>query len=243
MKKAILLLTGLALVIVAFALWLLSPYYGTTEAVQKVTALSSKAELYVFIGHSKALLKDTRLRLWAKQLASPFLVPERISDDLLVVHLKDGILSKYDLKGFGPFGAFFVYHGEVYWGRARLRGKTGPYTWKWEGSKFVPLSEAETALLDDTNLKDTNETTKVEGWTETYFNKGQMICQLQDRAIQIYQNNEPKSSGRQRMRVFLRDTGSTNAVETLIDVNWGYQQIGKAEYLHLKQHKGGSPEY
>ena len=240
MKALSLILTSaFALAILCFAIWLGSRWYGAIEVVQTASVLNSKDDLFVFINHDKAVLTETRFYLLAKQVTSVLSFPEHVSDDLLVVHLKDGKVSKYDLTDFGSGGSSFVYHGDIYWSRGHERGDTGPTKWKWDGSKFSALSEAEASLLDYNHIKDIDEAAKKEGWDEKKFTLGyrdpEVTVRLRNGEVKVY--GESVNGRNPRERVVLVQSGNPNAPETLIDIAKGYQAISKEDYLKLKEQK------
>jgi hypothetical protein len=247
--KALILIILVAggLAIAGLTIWLGSRWYGEIEVVQEVSVLNSKEELFVFINHNKAVLGERTIILLAKNLTSTFLFPEHVSDDLLVVHLKNGNVSKYDLKGFGSGGSPFVYQGNIYWMRGSERLNTEPTMWRWNGSKFVALSEAEASLLDYNHIKDIDKATKQEGWNQSSFNLGfrvpEMTVHLQNSEVKVYGESQLQVNGKSaRDRVLLVQSGKTNAPEMLIDIVKGYQGISKEEYLKLKEHKAVGEE-
>lgn len=240
MKSFPLVLTSaLGVVIIGSAFWLESRWYAVIDVVQTITVLNSRDDLFVFIEHDEAVLTDTRFRLLAKQVTSVPNIPEHVSDDLLVVRMKDGKLSKYDLKGFGSGGSSFVHHGDVYWSRGRERGDTGPTKWKWDGSKFPSLPEAEAALVDYNHLKNVDESTKNEGWNQASFKIGdreaEVTIRLRNENVKVYGESENGTSPRER--VFLVRSVNTNAPEILIDIVKGYREISKEQYFKLREHQ------
>jgi len=225
---------GLALIILIPALWLSSRYYGVIEAVQGVSVLHSESELFVFIGHTKSVLSDTRFRLYGKELTSRLLVPETIDDDLLVVHFKDNQSLKLQMKGVGHSGSPFVYKGQVYWyGGPELGHRR---TWKWNDYRFIELSEIEASSIYS-QIKYVSDATRGEGWRECSLRKGQMTCQLKNQTIKVYEQDGSMVDGSLHMRVFLHAVETTNAPETLIDLKWNYRTISREEYLRLKATK------
>ncbi len=242
--KALILIILVAggLAIAGLAIWLGTRWYGEIEVVQRISVLNSKEELFIFINHNKAVLAETRAKLLAKHLTSMFLFPEHVSDDMLVVHLKNGKVSKYELKGFGSGGTAFVHQGNIYWMRGSESLDTEPTIWRWNGSKFVALSEAEASLLDFHHIKDIDEITKQEGWNQNSFGLGDRVPEvtvhLQNADVKVYGESQLQVKGKStRDRVLLVQSGKTNVPEMVIDIAKGYQKISKEEYLKLEEQK------
>ena len=227
---------GLTLTFLAAAAWFGMRIYAviSTVNVSTVRALYTNDELFIFIGHGTSGLTGVRAKLWLEEATSVLHSPESITEDLLVVHVNDGRVSKYDLKGFDFGGSPFVTHGHVYWARGRSRGETGPNKWKWDGFNFLALSETEASLLDYDHVKDIDVATRAEGWAQTSFVGAQMTCKMQGNEIRIFAKREPISAGIERVQVSLVQPGKTNSAETLIDVEEGYRQISRDEYLRIK---------
>ena len=225
--------------LLASVLWCGTRWYGVIDSVQGVTILYSKDAMFAYISHGRSILTDRRWRLMAKSLASMLQFPEHVSEDLLVVHLEKGMLAKHDLRDFGFGGGPFVYHGEVYWGRGSERVGYGPTIWRWDGSQFIPLSDSEVSLFNAEKIKDVDATTRAEGWYAKAFkvswSKPEVTVQLLSGNFRIYAVVQPLANGRnERIRIMLKELGSSNAPETLIDVVEGYQKINREEYMLLK---------
>jgi hypothetical protein len=236
MKPAVLsFFIVLGLAILASAFWLGTRWYGVIDAIQGVNVLYSDNEIFVFVGHGKAVLAGARIRLIAEDLTSVLHIPDHVGDDLLVAHFKDGKLSTNDLKGFGYFGAPFAYQGQGYWylGISNI--------WKLDGSNVISLSMAETALLVG-QIKDIDTVTRAEGWDRNFFHtsweKPEAIIHLRSGDVKVYADVQPLANGRNyRVRVMLAQIGKTNPPETLIDIVEGYQKISKEKHLKLKAQK------
>jgi hypothetical protein len=248
MKTIILsILIILLLAVFGFAVWLGGRWYGVIDTIQGVTIFYSKSEMFVFIGHSKAVLADSRFKIIGKQLTSGLLIPNHVSDDMMAAHFKNGKTSTFDLKGIGYSGSAFVYRGDFYcyWGGELARNST----WKWNGSNFTMLSSNEVTALDhqiDQKFKYVSESTRAEGWNEKYFQAGWKepgaIIPLESGEVKVYADIHPMSHKRNdRARIMLVQSGNTNSPEMVIDVVEGYQGISKEEYLELKAQKNVQP--
>jgi hypothetical protein len=225
------LLTVLSLSILGSAIWLGTYAYRVTDAIQAVTVFYSKDEMLVFIGHSKAILAGRRIDIIRKQITSGLLVPEHVSDDLLVAHLKDGVISKNDLRGFGFFGTPLAHRGHAYWyvGVSNI--------WEVNDSNLVALSPTETSTLDG-RFNTIGESNRTEGWNKKNFQPGwknpEVIIPLQGEEVKVYADVNPIRNGQNhRVRIMVAQIGKTNMPETVIDIVEGYQKISKAEYSKL----------
>jgi hypothetical protein len=221
------------------AIWLGSRWYGAIDVVQTITVLSSKDDLFVFVNHNTAVLVDTRFDLLAKQVTSVLNFPEHVSDDLLVVEVRDGSVLKHDLKGFGSGGSAFVYKGDIYWSRGRERNDKGPIKWKWNGSRFAALNVTEASLLDYNHITDIDAATKKEGWNQYSLTSGyrdsEVTVPLRDGDVKVYVESEDGRNPRER--VLLVQNTNASVPQTLIDIPKGYRAIGKDEYFRLKDQK------
>jgi len=234
MKKGAILsvIMVLALAFGSFATWLGGHWYGVIDAIQGVTIFYSKNEMFIFIGHSKAVLEGRRLNLIMNEELSGLLFPDHVRDDLLVAHLKDGKLLKSDLKGFGYFGTPFACQGQAYW----YLGISNIY--RLHDSNVVPLSHDETSLLDS-QITSLGESSRAAGWKDKFFHVEasvpEVTVRMQSEEVRVYADVQALANGRnQRVRVMLARSGTTNATDTLIDVVQGYQRIKKEEYIKVK---------
>lgn len=226
------LVAGVCAFVVISVVWLDITIYGTIDAIESISTINSKDELFVYIGHTTAVLKGRRWQIALKEITSVPLIPEHVSDDLLVAHFRNGKLNKYDLKEFGYRGSAFVYQGHIYWGRGYLRGETGPIMWMWDETNFVPLSPSTTGLIDD-QVKNLFDSMHAEGWQECFLIHGRITCVLGSTEITINRVADSQD------QVFLTaiQNGKTNNVETLLDLKNGYRRISKNEYKQLIEKK------
>jgi hypothetical protein len=234
MRRSLAIATiGVCAFVTISVVWLNMTYYGTVNAIESISTINSKDELFVYISHGTSVLKERRWQILLKQKTSVLIIPEDLSDDLFVAHFRNGKLYKYDLKGFGYGGSAFVYQGHIYWGRGHLRGETGPTMWTWNETNFVPLSHSETEIIDE-HVKYLGDSMQAQGWQEGSLVHGQMTCAIGSTEITI---NRVAPDSQDQVFLTVIQNGKTNNLETLLDLKNGYQQISQNEYEQLMEKK------
>ena len=239
----IVLLSGAAVAIVGLAvvvyLQLSKALYGVNTFVDSyILVLSSKDEVFIFVGHGTSLMKGKRGSLYLDRLTYTAQFPEDEREDLLVARIKGSTTAVLDMQGFGYSGSPFVAHGNVYWGRGQARGDVGPSRWKWDGAKFSALSDIQAKELNE-QVADFDASTKAEGWSLASVRIGgvssQSVFHLSagDVAVVGEEFTDPDSSA--RLRVVVSRPGLAQDKKALIEVPVGYQETTKTNYLRLRE--------
>jgi len=243
-RTIIIILIAVSLVIVSAAAWLATQWYGVIEVVSDVAVIYNDREAFVFVSHEKSALAESRFMIIAKRMTSGLLVPEPVSDDLLVAHLSDGQLAKRDLVGFGLGGGPQSFRGQVYWGRGQEHpGQTR--TWRWNGTDLIPMSEADTDKLYS-QFKDIDDATHEAGYFATNFTPGyptpETTAHLREGDVKVYADVRPGFGGvPSQTRVFLMQSKGASSPEMLIAIPNGYQALSRKEYLKLKVEREVKP--
>jgi len=197
-----------------------------------VNVLSSTNEAFIFIGRSTTGESGSGVGILLKTLLTiyPHTVDER--DDLIVIHIKEGQISKSDLRNFGYSGSAFPFHGVIYFMRGGQQAEW-PLLWKWNGTGFTKV-EKTAALQIANSFSFTDAIIKAEGWKEARarFDRGEtaIAFPLESGQCIVTLNQEVKNEEIIKT-VRVRGEGYSIHEETLTRVEAKSRKVSKSEYF------------
>jgi hypothetical protein len=163
--------------------------------------------------------------------------PEKLHEDLIVIHVKGENIERYCLKDFGSGGGAFPLEGTLYFSRGG-DAKDWPYVWRWSGTNFIRVSRAKAVDIlnqfppDGSLPHSVSEQIQREGWEEEpwlSFYEGKetrYTMDLQSQSLTIV-----TSRSRQGETVILEGGNGARLAETLSRTSaGGYRQITRGEY-------------
>lgn len=212
--------------------------YLVSEDMKGVEILSNQNEAFVKVEMHRSIVVGSLPQIVCRQiLALVSFTDDYSQEDMLLWHIKNGSVERYEFKKFKPGGSMFPYRGSIYYSIGVDNPSDWPAVWRWAGSSFEKVDKAKAESIVN-SFKLLDDIITEEGWhnERPYFTSNGTTVFLRFSTNEfslVLKENELNDS---RARTLLLRSGQIKAEEkTLVQTSNSYRLIERQKYLDLKK--------
>lgn len=229
------ILWGIATVVVCLAtIFAFKTLYLVSEDMKGVEILSNQNEAFVKVAMHKSFVVGSLPQiLWRQIMAFVSFPDDHSHNDMLLWHIKNGNIERYEFKRFEPGGGMFPFKGTIHYTIGVEKQSDWPAVWRWTGSSFQKLEKAEAeSIRNSYQLR--SELIAREGWHDERpdFTSEETVISLSFTTNEFALVLKEKDLGDSRNRTLLLRSGKNKTEErTLVRTSDSYRLVGRQMYL------------